>query len=413
MPFYKSQKSFTLVELLIVIAILALLMSIIIISINPAEMLRKTRDTKRISELNGLNNALGIFQASKPNTSLGTANKIYVSLPAANSDCSDLSLPTPPTNYTYVCSNATNYRKTDGNGWIPVNFNSLDTGSPISVLATDPTNAASTGLYYTYSTSGTSFELDATFESQTMRLSGDTDKTSTDGGDNYSLFEIGTDLTLNPLKDSGLVGYWKFDEGSGTTGSDSSRYGNNGTLVSNPAWVNGIAGKCLNFGSCTYVNVPDATILDFGTSNFSISVWAYLDTTSDSFGRIVGKKDIAAAAAGYSIYWRPGISELMWSTADGSLSSEIYTADTITIGWHHIVMVRDSGDANNGYFYIDGVKKQLASAASILNVSSSQPLTIGSIPGCSLNFVNKIDDVRVYNRALSEAEIRAIYNATK
>ena len=59
----KSQASFTLIELLIVIAILAVLMSVIIITINPSEMLKRTRDTRRISDLKTLNNAIQYFQA--------------------------------------------------------------------------------------------------------------------------------------------------------------------------------------------------------------------------------------------------------------------------------------------------------------------------------------------------------------
>src|SRR5574343_1710632 len=112
MPFFKSKlnnKSFTLIELLIVIAILALLMSIIIITLNPSELLKQTRDTKRISNLKSLNNALSIFQATKPTTSMGTANIVYISIPDSDSSCTNLSLPTLPTGYQYQCSTTDNY----------------------------------------------------------------------------------------------------------------------------------------------------------------------------------------------------------------------------------------------------------------------------------------------------------------
>src|SRR3989339_611637 len=58
-------RSFTLIELLIVIAILALLMSIIIITLNPAELLKKSRDTKRVSDLNALRTAINLYVTDK------------------------------------------------------------------------------------------------------------------------------------------------------------------------------------------------------------------------------------------------------------------------------------------------------------------------------------------------------------
>jgi prepilin-type N-terminal cleavage/methylation domain-containing protein len=189
-------KSFTLIELLIVIAILALLMSIIIITLNPADLLKQTRDTKRISQVTALNNAITIFQANKPSTSLGAANKVYVSVPDSDSSCANLSLPPLPSGYTYACSTTANYKKTDGTGWVPINFNSLDIGSPLSVLPTDPTNATSSGLYFTFTTdSNNSYELVSIVESD-KRIQ---ETTQTDGGDSDNGFEKGSNLTLAPL----------------------------------------------------------------------------------------------------------------------------------------------------------------------------------------------------------------------
>src|SRR5574343_1114841 len=250
-------KSFTLIELLIVIAILALLMSIIIITLNPSEMLKKSRDTKRISSLKALNNALGIFQATKPTTTMGTANIVYVSIPDSSSTCANRSLPTLPDGYTYQCSTVANYRKTDGTGWIPVNFNSLDIGSPISSLPIDPTNTTSTNLFFTYTTGG-SWELNAILESSANKLSGDNDKTSLDGGDSYSTYEIGTDLSLSPYKDTGLVAYWRMDEGTDSTTKDDAA-SNNGTITG-ATWKSESdgcpSGNCLYFDGNDYIATP-------------------------------------------------------------------------------------------------------------------------------------------------------------
>jgi prepilin-type N-terminal cleavage/methylation domain-containing protein len=135
-----NSQSFTLIELLIVLGILAILMSIVVITLNPAEMLKKTRDTRRISDLSAISQAISLYQVSNPDTSLGIYKTVYVSLPAVNADCSDLNLPALPSGYSYKCSTLENYRKINGNGWLPVNFSNVDISAPISVLPVDPTN---------------------------------------------------------------------------------------------------------------------------------------------------------------------------------------------------------------------------------------------------------------------------------
>ena len=187
--------SFTLIELLVVIAILALLMSIIIITLNPADMLRTSRDVKRMSQLDALNTAIATFQANKPNTALGTANKVYVSLADTDSACANLNLPPLPSGYTYNCVIDANLRKTDGTGWIPINFNGLDIGSPISVLPTDPTNATSTGLYFTFAADSTNYELRSVLESDKYIQA----SAQKDGGNSDNAFEKGSNLSLLPL----------------------------------------------------------------------------------------------------------------------------------------------------------------------------------------------------------------------
>jgi len=192
----KNQRSFTLIELLVVVAILALLMSIIIITLNPADMLKKARDVKRISQLQSLHHAIEYSQASRPNASIGDLNTIYISIPDSSSSCANLGLPPLPSGWSYACSTSANYRKTDGTGWVPVNFNSLDIGSPLSVLPIDPTNTTSSGLYYTYVTSGSGWELSSSILESNKYQS---ETAATDGGDSDNGFEVGSSLTLTPL----------------------------------------------------------------------------------------------------------------------------------------------------------------------------------------------------------------------
>src|SRR5208337_5675022 len=71
----------------------------------------------------------------------------------------------------------------------------------------------------------------------------------------------------------GLVGWWRFDEGSGTIAGDSSGNGNNGTIYG-ATWVTGKYGDALSFdGASNYVSIPYNPIFNFGTGSFSVGVW--------------------------------------------------------------------------------------------------------------------------------------------
>jgi hypothetical protein len=75
--------------------------------------------------------------------------------------------------------------------------------------------------------------------------------------------------------DSSLVGYWRFNEGAGLIGSDSSSNGNNGTLVNSPTWVTGKYGDALSFGGTgtnQYVSVANSPTLQL-SGPFTISFW--------------------------------------------------------------------------------------------------------------------------------------------
>ena len=115
------------------------------------------------------------------------------------------------------------------------------------------------------------------------------------------------------------------------------------------------------------------------------------------------------------IYHR-GQQKFLWSTADGSTAQEIWSADsfptsTIYNTWHHLIMIRDNADNKHGYFYLDGVRKELASIPTILNIATNaNQMRIGSC-GASYNpyyWTGKLNDFRLYNHALSKKEAEEI-----
>jgi len=186
---------FTLIELLIVLAIIAILVTVVLVALKPAEFMKKARDSRRIVDLQSLNKALSL--AEFDNVFMGNASTTYISVPDPNanptSTCSGMGLPSLPTGWTYQCSSPSNYRKTDGTGWIPVNFSSLTTvPGALSILPVDPINSTSTNLYYTYVKG--SWELTALLESTEYQQK----YAEKDGGTSSVVYEIGNMLKITP-----------------------------------------------------------------------------------------------------------------------------------------------------------------------------------------------------------------------
>lgn len=210
----KREAGFTLLELLIVVSIIAILSVALVVVLDPAETLRKSRDAQRISDMTSMKTALGLYLTSTTTPLLGGATntgckptpsawtsanqKIYYSGVAGFSDTTLDGGTTYP-----VSAISATPATTDGLGWIPVPFDNLTGGSPISNLPLDPvntiasaSNVASTDLVYRYACSVTplAFEIDAQLES-TAYTSTD-DKRTKDGGNSTFYYEVGTNLKI-------------------------------------------------------------------------------------------------------------------------------------------------------------------------------------------------------------------------
>jgi prepilin-type N-terminal cleavage/methylation domain-containing protein len=211
-----KKKGFTLLELLIVIAILAVLGALVIFLLNPAETLRKARDSQRISDLSTIKTALGIYIASKTSPSLdgqsgSSINEKCIGGTGADTiwitDSAVTDTAASGTALTVATTSAANLALTNGGGWLPVNLDSLTGGSPISNMPVDPINAAndvaniaSSSLMYRYACkkSPLGFEVNVRLESGAFGPGGEDDRAAKDGGNNATLYEVGTDLTILP-----------------------------------------------------------------------------------------------------------------------------------------------------------------------------------------------------------------------
>ena len=164
-----KKKGFTLIELLVVIGILMILVSITVIAINPFEQIRQSKDTKRIAEINAIGQAIrlgNVYGLTVP-----TGNIVYTSLPDSSSTCGSYTLPSLEVGWIYSCSSLSNYKNTDGTGWIPIDFSLMAEAEPFFKLPIDVDNIAQNGAYYTFiSTSSKRFLLSALIESNRFKI---------------------------------------------------------------------------------------------------------------------------------------------------------------------------------------------------------------------------------------------------
>jgi prepilin-type N-terminal cleavage/methylation domain-containing protein len=405
------RSGFTLIELLVVIAILAVLAVVVVLTLNPAGLLQESRDSSRISDMATLNSAIGLSLADSPTESLGNTNTVYVSIPdpvatsTAGDQCQGLGLLALPSGYTYQCASPTYYRNTNGTGWIPINFSQDSFGTPLSELPVDPTNSSSSRLYYTYETNGSQFEVTVAMESAKYGFGGSNDVVSTDGGTNAYLHEKGTNLALEPIdygSASGLVGYWPLNEGTGSIAYDWSGNNATGSWHGTATGTNGYysAGKPEVWagtfdGSTTYVG--PITPLKGPTNTIGpLTIAAWINLTNCANYPMIVSFGPSLELRMFSNTCKPEIEASTDATSPTAIS---------TSTWHYIVGVSSGGTV---YTYVDGVFQ--ASAAATANGISS--FYIGTRAG-ALFFPGLIDDVRIYNQALTAVQIAAMYNGGK
>jgi len=310
-----------------------------------------------------------------------------------------------------------NLRNTDGSGWIPVNFQRISSNSPISQLPIDPQNTTST-KYYTYVTGG-SWQLTSKLESAKYQAT-----TYTSGGADPSMYTVGNNLSLAPFV-GGMVGWWKFEETGTSTVLDGSGFGHHGTMYSSTTIVDIHSSSDCKIGSgCgvfdgvdDFVNTS-GTILDglATTGDFSVSGWAKTAAAtsfaviSQGYGAHGGGRWLSGSASVKSyVSLYGGASSPSYKTAAGSSVVQ-------NTGWNNITSVF-SRSGGTIYLYFNGHLEGTATWDGYVEVMQAGRVNIGKVQYTNSNggylMNGYIDDVRAYKKALSAAEVLAIYDAGK
>ena len=254
-----------------------------------------------------------------------------------------------------------------------------------------------------------------------------------------------TSLLLNARADitTGLVGYWNLSDGPGSsTVADASGNGNTGTLVNftdntfmnmwtTPADPVSGVGYAMLFnqtgeGSDNYVSIPNSSSLNFTAANkaWTISAWVNCSVAGASEpanAGIVSKGDFNSAntsADAYGLYMSGGNFVTVFHNSAGTGTETVASTTTPVAGvWYHVVATAQLpiGSATaEAIIYVNGVRVSPANNNTYTTMAGDTlPVTIGCQANASgtinLPFQGTIDEVRLYNRALTASDVTQLY----
>ena len=203
---------------------------------------------------------------------------------------------------------------------------------------------------------------------------------------------------------SDLISYWKFNENSGTTAFDS--VGNNEGTIEGATWADGVNGSGLSFdGDNDYVEVTHSDNLEMSdVNNVSVSMWVNQDEGQSGWIALLQKSD-----SSYNLHLDNGKTPVFtifdddWESANAGITLD-------SERWYHLVGTFDGSTIK---IYVNGSLLGTSSASKI-NEASSFNIGIGrNLEKSGRYFDGKIDEIKIFNKALSLAEIQILYNETK
>jgi len=198
-----------------------------------------------------------------------------------------------------------------------------------------------------------------------------------------------------------LVAYYKFDEGSGTSAADS-RGGNNGNLTNGATWTTGKSGYGMQFdGVNDYVKLPNFAKPTSG----QISILAWFKATATAQRQIIDMRETSSSGVYLGVNYVAGD---VYAAINNDANLLLLSPSTAFNdgAWHHVAVTYNGLSPK---LYADGVLVNTTSASASM-VGSTFTSSIGSrYTKDSLFFNGSIDEVMIFNRALSASEIRLLY----
>jgi len=202
-----------------------------------------------------------------------------------------------------------------------------------------------------------------------------------------------------------LVVHWGFDEGSGSVVHDTSGNGNDGIFIGDPQWVTGKIGGALEFdGTSDYIEIPFSDSLRvINQGDFTLTAWFRLDEIPTEYKVVLQQGDDASGGPGRTWLFVHQSNEIR-SSLGGSPTGSGVGIEGGT--WYHgAVVVTEGGSTDTVQLYVNG---EPAGAPRQDSMEDSEGVFyIGCHKGLGNIWDGLLDDVRIYNKALTEPEILA------
>lgn len=213
-------------------------------------------------------------------------------------------------------------------------------------------------------------------------------------------------VVSKPPNNLGLIGYWSFNEGSATIAHDFSGNSNNGTLTDGPSWTSGKRSVALDFdGTNDYVTAPHSSSLNISTGGeVTMCAWVYPRSYS-GYESIISKRDDSLGSPyAYGINFNSTDFQVYTS---GSSGVQAFTYSLPLNAWTHFC---GTISASPTKLFINGdLFGSLGSGGGVISNTAAFYIGATKLGSIAEFFPGKIDEVRVYNRALSANEVAVLY----
>jgi len=208
--------------------------------------------------------------------------------------------------------------------------------------------------------------------------------------------QLDKSLQLSILPKGSLASF-PFDENTAIRVYDSTTYGNDANATGTPSWVTGKLGNALSFNGSSQ-NVSFGNPAHYQITSGTAEAWVKSSVTT-------GRQAIINKESNY--YMLLNANKLAMYDANTSTTCSEPTTGIADGQWHHVAMTFQSGVTNGSFLYKDGVQVQTCTMTTVANTSVLQ--VARSAGGEWLN--GSLDEVRLFSRVLTAAEVKAEYNA--
>ena len=204
----------------------------------------------------------------------------------------------------------------------------------------------------------------------------------------------------------GLIGHWRMDDAVGTIAADASSFGHVGLLEGGgiATWTTGKVAGGIALGGGRFFRVAPTPSLNAVQTSLTVSAWVYRTTVPSPADEYVFYRRSTSLGTVVHLLQGPGGHVCLGINASQTCTSPV------SFGvWHHLV---GTWDGFTRRIYVDGVEAASAPSVTTLNFDSSFSLHLGSSQGGALPWNGRLDEMRLYGRALDAFEVGDLYRDT-